>query len=89
MKKIGTKFIYTLKETNPNDTPMNILRIFGNKEELDLNSLALEKAVINDSKIAVPSHTTAKIIIRTSSPIYVLTLDVENKFPPQGFNFWK
>ncbi|MFH0831528.1 MAG: hypothetical protein V1886_01525 [archaeon] len=85
----GNNFTYTLKETNSDDKPMNILRIFGNKEDLDLNSLALEGAEINDSKIIVPSHTTAKIIIPTSSPIYIITVDVENRFPPQGFNFWK
>jgi len=85
----GNNFTYTLKETNPNGQPMNILRIFGNKEELDLSSLALEGAEINDSKIIIPPLSTARIIIRASSPIYIITLDVENQFPPQGFNFWK
>lgn len=84
-----SEFTYTLKETNPGDRPMNILRIFGNKEEIDLNSPALERAVINDSKIVIPPNSTAEIIILTSRPFYIITVDVENQFPPQGFNFWK
>jgi hypothetical protein len=85
----GNKFIYTLKEKNINDQPMNIIKIFGNKEEISLNNLALESAEMNDSKIIISPNSTAKIIIDSPTPIYVITIEVENQFPPQDFEFWK
>jgi len=83
------RFIYTLKETNPDDKPIDIVRIFGNKQEISFDGLLLEGTSIKDNRLEILPNSTAKITILATEPFFIITMDIENQFPPPSFDFFK